>query len=105
KGAAVDTNYHRAVPWYRACRKSGVTPEIWRIQRRIGMGGDQLVAAIAGEEVEERVGDDIREAEGEIYMSLIDEIEAFEGATELIAELAELADAVILASSAKEHEV
>ncbi|TMK75562.1 MAG: HAD family hydrolase [Actinobacteria bacterium] len=104
-GTLVDTNYHHAIAWYRAFRKSGVTPEIWRIHRHIGMGGDQLVAAIAGEEVEERLGDDIRDAEGEIYMSVIDEIEAFEGATELIAELAELADAVILASSAKEHEV
>src|SRR2546423_11211069 len=103
-GTLVDANYHHAIAWYRAFRKSGVTPEIWRIHRHIGMGGDQLVAAIAGEEVEERLGDDIREAEGEIYMSLIDEIEAFEGATELIAELNELADAAILAGSAKEHE-
>jgi HAD superfamily hydrolase (TIGR01549 family) len=104
-GTLVDTNYHHAIAWYRAFRSHGVTPEIWRIHRHIGMGGDQLVAAVAGEEVEGRVGDDIREAEGELYMSMIDEIEPFDGARELIAELRDQADAVILASSAKEHEV
>ncbi len=104
-GTLVDTNYHHAIAWYRAFRKNGVTPEIWRIHRHIGMGGDQLVGAVAGDDVEERLGDGIREAEGEIYMSMIGEIEAFEGATELIGELRDLADSVILASSAKEHEI
>jgi len=104
-GTLVDTNYHHAIAWYRAFRRCDVTPEIWRIHRHIGMGGDQLVGAVAGDDVEERLGDDIREAEGEIYMSMIDEIEPFDGARELIAELADVADAVILASSAKEHEV
>jgi HAD superfamily hydrolase (TIGR01549 family) len=104
-GTLVDTNYHHAIAWYRAFRRTGVKPEIWRIHRHIGMGGDQLVGAVAGEEVEERHGDEIREAEGEIYMSMIDEIEPFGGARELIAELGELAGAVILASSAKEQEV
>jgi HAD superfamily hydrolase (TIGR01549 family) len=104
-GTLVDTNYHHAIAWYRAFRQNGVTPEIWRIHRHIGMGGDQLVGAVAGEEVEERLGDDIRDAEGELYMDMIDQVMAFEGARELIEELGELADAVILASSAKEQEV
>ena len=104
-GTLVDTNYHHAIAWYRAFRKHDVTPAIWRIHRHIGMGGDQLVGAVAGDEVEHRLGDEIREAEGELYMGMIEEIEAFDGASELIAELREVADAVILASSAKEHEV
>ena len=104
-GTLVDTNYHHAIAWYRAFRRNGVTPEIWRIHRHIGMGGDQLVGAVAGDEVEERLGDHIREAEGEIYMDMIDEIQPFHGARELIVELGDLTDAVILASSAKEKEV
>src|SRR5881392_3469669 len=104
-GTLVDTNYHHAIAWFRAFRRHGVTPPIWRIHRHIGMGGDQLVAAVAGEEVEERSGDAIRDAENELYMELVDEVEALEGARELIAELGERADRVVLASSAKEHEV
>ena len=61
-GTLVDTNYHHTLAWYRAFRRHDVTPEIWRIHRHIGMGGDQLVGAVAGDDVEERLGDDIREA-------------------------------------------
>ncbi len=104
-GTLVDTNYHHAIAWYRAFRRHDVTPEIWRIHRHIGMGGDQLVGAVAGDEVEERCGDDIREIEGELYMAMVEEVRPFEGARELIAELREVADAVVLASSAKEHEL
>ena len=66
-GTLVDTNYHHAIAWFRAFQRYDVTLPIWRIHRHIGMGGDQLVGALAGEEVEERCGDLIREAEGELY--------------------------------------
>ena len=104
-GTLVDTNYHHTIAWYRAFRGCGVMLELWRIHRHIGMGGDQLVSAIAGEEVEERFGDEIRRVEGELYMDLIEEVRPFDGAHELIADLRELADSVVLASSAKQHEV
>jgi beta-phosphoglucomutase-like phosphatase (HAD superfamily) len=63
-GILVDTNYQHSVAWYRAFRRHGVTLPAWRIHRHIGMGGDQLVAAVAGEEVERRCGDAVRETEG-----------------------------------------
>jgi HAD superfamily hydrolase (TIGR01549 family) len=104
-GTLVDTNYHHAIAWYRAFRARGVTVPIWRIHRHIGMGGDQLVAALAGEEIEQREGDAIREIETERYMSLIGEVEPMEGARELIADLKQTFDAVVLASSAKQGEL
>jgi phosphoglycolate phosphatase-like HAD superfamily hydrolase len=69
------------------------------------MGGDQLVAALAGDEVERREGDAIREIESRCYMDLIGEVEPLEGARELIVELNQRTNAVVLASSAKEAEV
>ena len=51
-GTLVDTNYHHAIAWYRAFLQSDVTLPLWRIHRHIGMGGDQLVAALAGDEFE-----------------------------------------------------
>jgi HAD superfamily hydrolase (TIGR01509 family) len=69
------------------------------------MGGDQLVAALAGDEVEEEKGDAIRDAEKELYMELIEEVEPTEGARDLIEELKRRGQAVILASSAKRDEV
>jgi HAD superfamily hydrolase (TIGR01549 family) len=103
-GTLVDTNYQHALAWYRAFRQHEVILPVWRIHRAIGMGGDQLVAALAGDEVEEEKGDDIRATEKPLYMQLIDEVEPFEGARELISELAAEGE-VILASSAKEDEV
>ena len=69
------------------------------------MGGDQLVGALAGDEVEERLGDDIREAESELYRELIDEVQTMEGSRELIEDLREQGKVVVLASSAKEWEI
>ena len=104
-GTLVDTNYHHAISWYRAFRDHGVTPTIWRIHRHIGMGGDQLVAAVGGDQVEDRLGDQIRAAEKDHYMRLIGEVAAFEGARELLADLKGRGHRVILASSARPDEV
>jgi HAD superfamily hydrolase (TIGR01509 family) len=104
-GTLVDTNYHHAIAWFRAFRQHGEALPVWRIHRHIGMGGDQLVEALCGEEVEREKGDDIRAAEKALYMALIDEVEPFAGARELIADLKERGLAVVLASSAKPDEV
>jgi HAD superfamily hydrolase (TIGR01549 family) len=104
-GTLVDTNYQHSLAWFRAFRQHDVILPVWRIHRAIGMGGDQLVAALAGDEVEQEKGDDIRDAEKPLYMSMIEEVEVFEGARELIPDLKESGHSVILASSAKEDEV
>jgi len=104
-GTLVDTNYHHALAWYRAFRQHGIVLPLWRIHRHIGMGGDQLVPALAGERVEEELGDEIRATEKPLYLSLIEEVEPFDGARELIVELNERGHTVVLASSAKENEV
>ena len=104
-GTLVDTNYHHAIAWFRAFRRHNVTVPVWRIHRHIGMGGDQLVAALCGDEVEERLGDDIREAESELYRELIDEVQTMEGSRELIKDLKAADNVVVLASSAKDWEV
>ena len=59
-GTLVDTNYQHALAWFRAFRDQGETLPLHRIHRHIGMGGDQLVAAVAGKRVEDRQGDSIR---------------------------------------------
>jgi HAD superfamily hydrolase (TIGR01509 family) len=104
-GTLVDTNYQHALAWFRAFRSQGVFVPVWRIHRHIGMGGDQLVRALGGDEVERERGDDIRAAEADYYRELIGEVELLPGARRLIEELAARGHAVVLASSAKEHEV
>ena len=71
----------------------------------MGMGGDQLVAYLAGDEVEEEKGDDIRAAEKALYLAFIEEIEPFEGARQFVVDLRERGLTVVLASSAKANEL
>jgi HAD superfamily hydrolase (TIGR01549 family) len=104
-GTLVDTNFQHAIAWYRAFRRHEIVLPIWRIHRHIGMGGDQLVAALCGDEAEEAKGDEIRAAEKELYAELIGEVEPLAGSRGLIEDLKERAHAVVLASSAKEEEV
>jgi HAD superfamily hydrolase (TIGR01549 family) len=104
-GTLVDTNYHHAIAWYRAFRQNEVLLPIWRIHRHIGMGGDQLVQALGGEQLEREKGEDIRAAESVLYGELMSEVEPLEGARDLIVDLKKRGHAVVLASSAKEHEV
>jgi HAD superfamily hydrolase (TIGR01549 family) len=104
-GTLVDTNYHHAIAWYRAFRQNDIVLPIWRIHRHIGMGGDQLVAALCDEETENEKGDDIRDAEKTLYFELIDEVQPLAGARELMVELKRRGHAIVLASSAKQEEV
>ena len=104
-GTLVDTNYQHVVAWYRAFRQHGHVVPMWVIHRHIGMGGDQLVESICGEEVEREQGDDIRATEKPLYKAMIEEVEPLEGARELMVDLKDAGHTVILASSAKEDEL
>jgi HAD superfamily hydrolase (TIGR01549 family) len=104
-GTLVDTNYHHAIAWYRAFREHGLTLPVWRIHRHIGMGGDQLVAAVAGKRVEDRQGDSIRAAETALYADLIGEVQPFADARRLLELLDGRGHRLVLASSGKPDEV
>jgi HAD superfamily hydrolase (TIGR01549 family) len=104
-GTLVDSNYQHTLAWYRAFRQFDHVLPVWRIHRHIGMGGDQLVASLCGDDVEEQQGEDIRAAEKTLYLQLIDEVEPLWGACDLIADLKGMDRRVVLASSAKPDEV
>src|SRR3954471_17305518 len=104
-GTLVDTNYHHAIAWYRALRAYGFVLPLWRIHRHIGMGGDQLVAALAGEGFDREHGDEVRDAEKVLYVQLIDEVQPLTGARALIEDLKGSGHVVVLASSAKPEEL
>jgi len=103
-GTLVDTNYHHALAWHRALHAHGYPVQMWKVHRHIGMGGDQILDALIGEEAAAD-GDSIREAEAEAYGEMIGEVDAMEGARELIDKLCAEGSTVILASSAKQEEV
>jgi HAD superfamily hydrolase (TIGR01549 family) len=104
-GTLVDTNYHHAVAWFRAFRKYDVTVPLWRIHRAIGMGGDRLIAAVAGDDVENEYGDDLRKGWKDEFDPLIDEVVLFEGAQEVLRACVQRGLRVVAASSGARDQV
>lgn len=87
-GTIVDSTYHHALAWHRAFRQHDIALPMWRVHRAIGMGGDRLVGALAGDDVERRLGDQLRDRWYEEYAKLVDEVEPLPGAADLVRALA-----------------
>lgn len=104
-GTLVDSNYEHAFAWYRAFRRHEIVVPIWRVHRHIGMGGDQIVKAIAGEEVERDHGDSLRALQPDEFRQLRGECMPLDGAHDLLVELKHRGLIVVLASSSKEDDL
>jgi HAD superfamily hydrolase (TIGR01549 family) len=104
-GTLVDTNYQHAVAWYMAFRLQELTVPVWQIHRHLGIGGDQLVTAVAGEDAERRCGDELRSAHDVLYLASIQTTSVFDGARELLEELRSRGNSAVLASSSKAREL
>lgn len=103
-GTLVDTVYHHTLAWSRAFRSVGLSVPLWRVHRAIGMGGDQLVPAVAGREFEDAHGDDARAAWKEEFDPMLPELRAFDGVAGFLTALSDEGLTVVLASSgAPEH--
>jgi HAD superfamily hydrolase (TIGR01549 family) len=98
-GTLVDSTYHHAIAWQRAFDRNDLPIPLWRIHRTVGMGGDKLVAEVAGADVEERLGDTLREQWKEEYLQIKTEVAPLPGAAKLVWKLAKAGYQVALASS------
>jgi HAD superfamily hydrolase (TIGR01549 family) len=104
-GTLVDSAYEHVLAWSRAFRAHDVFVPSWRIHRAVGMGGDQLVPEVAGRDVEERLGERIREAERDAFAEYLPNIPAFPGADAFLERCRALGAQVVLASSARTSEL
>jgi HAD superfamily hydrolase (TIGR01549 family) len=98
-GTLIDSTYHHAVAWHRAFHRDDLPIPLWRIHRAIGMGGDKLVGAVAGDQVEQSRGDAIRDAWAEEYSQIKAEVLPLPGASSLVREAVASGYRVALASS------
>ena len=104
-GTLVDNNYQHSLAWHLALQRVGVLVPVWRVHQAVGIGGDKIVAHLAGDEVEEKHGDEARDHESELFDEMKDGIEGVEGATEFIRELKERGRTVVLASSGSADDI
>ncbi len=98
-GTLVDSNYQHAIAWHRTLKERGRIHSMVELHRLIGMGGDQLVEAVAGEAFDAEHGDACRNAEPLRYAELAGDVALLDGAQDLIADLEDRGCDVILATS------
>jgi HAD superfamily hydrolase (TIGR01509 family) len=99
-GTLVDTTFHHALAWWRACIDGGVPTPLWRLHRLIGMGADQLVDEVAGGE-----RPDLEERWIEHFDGMKAELRPLPGAKDLVEALAERGLRVVYATSGREEDV
>jgi HAD superfamily hydrolase (TIGR01509 family) len=104
-GTLVDTNFQHALTWHRAFARHGRAIPAWRTHRAIGMGGDQLVPALAGEDWAAEHGDAVAETESALFSELIGNVAPLPGARAFLETLKERGHAVVLGSSAKQSDL
>jgi phosphoglycolate phosphatase-like HAD superfamily hydrolase len=78
-GTLVDSNYQLVVAWLRAFAAHDVPVSAATLHRHMGMGGDKLVAAVAGDDVERAIGASVRDRWADEYGALMYEVRPVPG--------------------------
>lgn len=99
-GTLVDTNWFHTVSWWEALREVGEVVPMSRIHPLIGMGSDQLLTELLGEERE-----GLSDLHSRHYQPYKDRIHAFRGAADLLGRVHERGARVVLATSSKEDDL
>lgn len=99
-GTLLDTNYFHTIAWWQALRDAGKDIAMASIHPLIGMGSDQLLDALFGEEREGL--DDLHDSYYSPYKQML---HAFPGAADLLATVAKRGAMVVLATSSPERDL
>jgi HAD superfamily hydrolase (TIGR01509 family) len=103
-GTLVDSTYHHTICWLQAFQQYGYRTTAARVHAHIGMGGDQLVQAVAGREAERDHGDDLRASHDALFAVLLPTIQPLAGAERLLEAFSTTGQRVVLCSSASAWE-
>ena len=102
-GTLVDSVYQHVCSWQQAFQRVGLHVPGHRIHAAIGMGGDKLVGEVAGQRVEQHVGDEVRSLHDQLFDDGFHQVRALDGADVLLTRLAEAGLTIVLASSSPGH--
>jgi HAD superfamily hydrolase (TIGR01509 family) len=104
-GTLVDSTFHHAITWQRAFAQHGLQMEAWRAHRAIGMGSDMLVPALAGQEWADEHGEAAAATEGALFAEMISNVVPLPGARAFLEALKARRHPMVIASSAKQHDL
>lgn len=99
-GTLLDTNYFHSVSWWQALREAGEDVAMARIHPLIGMGSDQLLTELFGEERE-----GLSDLHARYYKPFKEDLHPFPKAADLLSEVAGRGAQVVLATSSKEEDL
>ncbi len=105
-GTLIDTNAIHVRAWVCALQKHGYKLAPDRIALEIGMGGDQLIPTLLGQEAEQRDGDALRKSQPRFFTELAKKegIQLFPGVEKLLAECKRRKlPTALVTSSGKKH--
>jgi phosphoglycolate phosphatase len=100
-GTLVDSVYQHVVAWQSAFNDVGRHVAAMRIHEAIGMGGDRLVAHVAGDAAETAVGEDVRALHDKYFRGMLRSVCALDGASDLVEALAGHGHRMVLVSSSE----
>jgi len=99
-GTLLDTNYFHTISWWQALQEAGEDIPMARIHPLIGMGSDQLLEDLLGEERE-----GLSDLHSKYYKPYKKMLHAFPGGAELMAAVSKRGAQVVLATSSKEEDL
>jgi len=104
-GTLVDTTYLHAVTWWEVLRQHDRDVPMAKIHRAIGMGSDKILDHLLGTERDKGDDEAMSSAHDVLYGAWWERLRPLPGAGDLLRACAGLGLAVVLASSAKGHEL
>ncbi|HEY2899256.1 MAG TPA: HAD family hydrolase [Polyangia bacterium] len=105
-GTLVDSNDAHALAWTEALAAFGVTSDVTAVRRSIGMGGDKLLAKVAGLSADSDLGRRIVDRRTQRFReTLLKKVQAFPGTRALFRTLVEDGVKIGIASSAPADEL
>jgi len=99
-GTLLDTNYLHTLSWWQAFQEAGEDIPMSRIHPLIGMGSDQLLEHLLGEERE-----GLSDLHSKYYTPLKEMLHPFPKGAELMAAVSKKGAQVVLATSSKEEDL
>ncbi|MFD3515516.1 HAD family hydrolase [Streptomyces sp. NPDC058657] len=99
-GTLVDTNHLHVVTWWEAFRQAGHDVAMRDIHRAIGLGSEDLIAHLLGENRDQDADEDLSTAHTTLYGTYFDRLPALAGARDLLYALHDRGWRIVLATSA-----
>ncbi|WP_413760109.1 HAD family hydrolase [Streptomyces sp. MMBL 11-3] len=99
-GTLVDTNHLHVTAWWEAFRQAGHQVSMHAVHRAVGLGSDDLVAHLLGDDRDPAQDDTISAAHKTLYGTYYERLPAFPDAGDLLRRLDRDGWSVVLATSA-----